>query len=119
MSSSLDAYLTSISNRLGEQTCRLTVVATIFLPLTFLTGFFGMNFAFLVGHIATPLAFFTGLGVMAISVPSLVLVVTRLNRRAAPLPTERRTRRVSMMSSRARAAAATASQGAGSNLSDA
>jgi magnesium transporter len=101
VSSSLDAYLTSISNRLGEQTRRLTVVATIFLPLTFLTGFFGMNFAFLVGHIATPLAFFIGLGVMAISVPSLVLVVTRLNRRAAALPAEHRTPRV-MMSSRAR-----------------
>ncbi len=88
VSSSLDAYLTSISNRLGEQTRRLTVVATIFLPLTFLTGFFGMNFAFLVQHIATPEAFFVGLAVMAVSVPSLVLVVTRLNRRAKPLPTE-------------------------------
>jgi magnesium transporter len=103
VSSSLDAYLTSISNRLGEQTRRLTVVATIFLPLTFLTGFFGMNFAFLVGHIDTPQAFFLGLGVMAVSVPSLVLVVTRLNRRAAPLPTEHRaSRRIGLMSERER-----------------
>jgi magnesium transporter len=86
LSGSLDAYLTSISNRLGEQTRRLTVVATIFLPLTFLTGFFGMNFAFLVGHIATPQAFFLGLAVMAVSVPTLVYVVTRLNNRADPLP---------------------------------
>ncbi|MEO8897334.1 MAG: magnesium/cobalt transporter CorA [Candidatus Dormibacter sp.] len=104
VSSSLDAYLTSISNRLGEQTRRLTVVATIFLPLTFLTGFFGMNFAFLVGHIDTPQAFFLGLGVMAVSVPSLVLVVTRLNRRAAPLPTEHRGRRIGLMSERDRRA---------------
>jgi magnesium transporter len=100
VSGSLDAYLTSISNRLGEQTRRLTVVATIFLPLTFLTGFFGMNFAFLVQHIDTPLAFFIGLGVMAVSVPTLVLVVTRLNRRATPLPTERRSRRIALMSDR-------------------
>jgi magnesium transporter len=100
VSGSLDAYLTSISNRLGEQTRRLTVVATIFLPLTFLTGFFGMNFAFLVGHIDTPLAFFISLAVMAVSVPSLVVVVTRLNRRATPLPTERAHGRVAMMSSR-------------------
>lgn len=101
VSSSLDAYLTSISNRLGEQTRRLTVVATIFLPLTFLTGFFGMNFAFLIGHIDTPLAFFVGLSVMAVSVPSLVLVVTRLNRRAAPLPPEQRPApRLGMRSSR-------------------
>jgi magnesium transporter len=33
------------------------VVATIFLPLTFLTGFFGMNFAWLVGRIDTEAAF--------------------------------------------------------------
>ena len=103
VSSSLDAYLTSVSNRLGEQTRRLTVVATIFLPLTFLTGFFGMNFAFLIGHIDTPQAFFIGLGVMAISVPSLVIVVTRLNRRAAPLPPERRgPKGIGLMSARAR-----------------
>ena len=103
VSGSLDAYLTSISNRLGEQTRRLTVVATIFLPLTFLTGFFGMNFAFLIGHIDTPQAFFIGLGVMAISVPSLVLVVTRLNRRATPLPADVRAgRRIAMMPSRSR-----------------
>ena len=100
MSGSLDAYLTSISNRLGEQTRRLTVVATIFLPLTFLTGFFGMNFAFLISHIDTPQAFFTGLGVMVISVPTLVLVVTRLNRQAAPIPAEHRARRLAMTSGR-------------------
>jgi magnesium transporter len=88
VSSLLDAYLTSISNRLGEQTRRLTVVATIFLPLTFLTGFFGMNFAFLVGHIASTQAFFLGLSLMAVSVPTLVVIVTRLNRRADPLPAE-------------------------------
>ncbi len=86
VSSSLDAYLTSVSNRLGEQTRRLTVVATIFLPLTFLTGFFGMNFAFLVGHIASVQAFFLGLGLMTVSVPTLVYIVVRLNNRAQPLP---------------------------------
>jgi magnesium transporter len=86
VSSLLDAYLTSVSNRLGEQTRRLTVVATIFLPLTFLTGFFGMNFSFLVGHIATAQAFFLGLSLMAVSVPTLVFVVIRLNNRADPLP---------------------------------
>ena len=108
VSGSLDAYLTSISNRLGEQTRRLTVVATIFLPLTFLTGFFGMNFAFLVTHIDSPLAFFIGLAVMAVSVPTLVLVVTRLNRRAAPLPPERHTARHIGLLSAARPPAAPA-----------
>jgi len=41
----LEAYLASISNRLGQVMKQLTVIATIFMPLSFLTGFFGMNFA--------------------------------------------------------------------------
>ncbi len=40
----LDAYLTATSNRLGQVMKQLTVIATIFMPLSFLTGFFGMNF---------------------------------------------------------------------------
>ncbi len=112
MSSSLDAYLTSISNRLGEQTRRLTVVATIFLPLTFLTGFFGMNFAFLVQHINSPQAFFLGLSLMAVSVPSLVVVVTRLNRRAEPLPSDTpRTRHPGLLPGRGRLAAGSSADG--------
>jgi len=42
---------------------QLTILATIFLPLTFITGFFGQNFAWLVGHISTDTAFIIyGLG---------------------------------------------------------
>jgi magnesium transporter len=44
MSSALDAYLSMTSNRMNEVMKRLTVVAAIFLPITFLTGVFGMNF---------------------------------------------------------------------------
>jgi magnesium transporter len=40
----LDTYLSSISNRLNEVMKVLTVISTIFIPLTFLVGAYGMNF---------------------------------------------------------------------------
>ena len=40
----LDIYLSSISNRMGEVMKVLTVIATIFIPLTFIAGVYGMNF---------------------------------------------------------------------------
>ena len=44
VSNMMDAYLATISNRLNEVMKRLTLLATIFMPITFITGFFGMNF---------------------------------------------------------------------------
>ena len=44
MSSLLDIYLSSISNKLNEVMKILTVISTIFMPLTFLVGVYGMNF---------------------------------------------------------------------------
>ncbi len=44
LSGMLDLYLSSISNRTNEVMKFLTVVGTIFLPLTFLVGVYGMNF---------------------------------------------------------------------------
>jgi magnesium transporter len=62
LSGALDLYLSTVSNRLNAISKQLTVVATIFLPLTFVTGFFGQNFGTLVRHINTPAAFW-GYGV--------------------------------------------------------
>jgi magnesium transporter len=40
----LEAYLSVTSNRLNQIMKVLTIISTIFLPLSFITGFFGMNF---------------------------------------------------------------------------
>jgi magnesium transporter len=42
--SMLDVYLSSLSNRLNESMRLLTIIATLFIPLTFITGVYGMNF---------------------------------------------------------------------------
>jgi magnesium transporter len=52
-----NALATLIDLRLNETSYWLTVVATIFLPLTFITGFFGMNFGWMVDNIDSPIAF--------------------------------------------------------------
>lgn len=44
MSSMMDIYLSSISNRMNEIMKVLTIMSTLFIPLTFITGAFGMNF---------------------------------------------------------------------------
>ncbi|MGB4056846.1 MAG: magnesium/cobalt transporter CorA [Alphaproteobacteria bacterium] len=44
VSSLSDLYLSSISNRMNEVMKVLTVIATIFMPLTFIVGIYGMNF---------------------------------------------------------------------------
>jgi magnesium transporter len=40
----LDMYLSSLSNRMNEVMKVLTIIATIFIPLTFVAGLYGMNF---------------------------------------------------------------------------
>ena len=51
LSGATDMYLSTVANRQGEINKQLTIIATIFLPLTFLTGFFGQNFSFLTSRI--------------------------------------------------------------------
>lgn len=45
----IEIYLSSLSNRMNEVMKVLTVIATIFMPLTFVTGVFGMNFRYMPG----------------------------------------------------------------------
>jgi magnesium transporter len=51
---------------------QLTIVATVFLPLTFITGFFGQNFAWLVTHVNSFTDFLT-LGIGAMVIPCVAL----------------------------------------------
>jgi magnesium transporter len=51
LSGAMDVYLSTVSNRLNSVMKQLTIIATIFLPLSWLTGFFGQNFGFEIKHI--------------------------------------------------------------------
>jgi magnesium transporter len=78
LTSAMDVYLSTVSNRLNQVITRLTVFATLFLPLTFLTGFFGMNFAWLVAHIAPAWTFWVlAVGVMLATTAAQLLFYRR------------------------------------------
>ena len=62
LTSAMDVYLSTVSNRLNAVMKQLAVIATIFLPLAWLTGFFGQNFGYLVRSIGGWEAF-VGLGI--------------------------------------------------------
>ena len=47
LSSMVDVYLSSVSYRMNDVMKVLTVIATIFIPLTFIAGVYGMNFEYM------------------------------------------------------------------------
>lgn len=70
LSGATDMYLSTVANRQGEISKQLTIIATIFLPLSFLTGFFGQNFTWLTGNVLnqTWSFFVLGLGLLVASI---------------------------------------------------
>jgi magnesium transporter len=78
LSGVMDTHLSTVSNRLNVVMKQLTIIATVFLPLAFLTGFFGQNFSWLVGHITGwwPFALF-GLGLELASAAGLLYLFRR------------------------------------------
>ena len=68
LTGAMDVYLSTVSNRLNVTMKTLTVIAALFLPLTFLTGFYGMNFAYLTSVLEPPyISFWIGIGTMLIA----------------------------------------------------
>ena len=78
LSSVMDTHLSTVSNRLNVVMKQLAIIATIFLPLSWLTGFFGQNFAFLVAHITGRATFFiVGIGTEIVAVGLLYILFKR------------------------------------------
>jgi magnesium transporter len=79
LSGATDLYLSTVSNRQNDVMKQLTVIATIFLPLSFITGFFGQNFGFMVNHlISRPWTFWViGVGSMLLTCAGLLVFFRR------------------------------------------
>ncbi|HEV7460941.1 MAG TPA: magnesium/cobalt transporter CorA [Solirubrobacteraceae bacterium] len=74
LTGAMDVYLSTVSNRLNAVMKQLTIVATIFLPLSVVTGFFGQNFGWLVRNITSFWAFAVfGIGGLVLSVVALMI----------------------------------------------
>jgi magnesium transporter len=65
VSGMLDTYLSSLSNRMNEVMKVLTIIATIFIPLTFVAGIYGMNFEFM-PELKWHWGYFAALGLMVV-----------------------------------------------------
>ncbi|MFL5820911.1 MAG: magnesium transporter CorA family protein [Solirubrobacteraceae bacterium] len=72
LTGAMDVYLSTVSNRLNGIMKQLTTIATIFLPLAFVTGFFGQNFGWMVARVNS-LAAFLVLGIGGVLLSGAVL----------------------------------------------
>lgn len=78
LSNLMDVYLTSTSNRMNEVMKVLTIIATIFIPLTFIAGVYGMNFQYM-PELEWRWGYFMSLGLMATVAAGLVVFFKRKN----------------------------------------
>jgi magnesium transporter len=76
LSGMLDIYLSSVSNRLNEVMKVLTIIATIFIPLTFIAGLYGMNFKNM-PELDWHYGYYMALGMMTVVVLIMVLFFWR------------------------------------------
>ena len=71
-----DIYLSSLSNRMNEIMKVLTIIATIFIPLTFIAGVYGMNFQYM-PELEWRWGYFVALGAMAILAAIMIVLFRR------------------------------------------
>jgi magnesium transporter len=79
LSGMVDIYLSSVSNRMNEIMKVLTIIATVFMPLTFLAGVYGMNFK-VMPELEWPWGYFALWGVM-VAIAIVMLIFFRRKRR--------------------------------------
>jgi magnesium transporter len=99
-SGTTDLYQSTIGNKMNLTMKQLGWVATFFLPLSFLTGFFGQNFTYLVAHLLSPTWVFWVFGLCLDAFAFAAVLFWYLNRergnlllRHVPLPPMPRRRR--------------------------
>ncbi len=76
ISGMLDIYLSSVSNRMNEVMKVLTIIATIFIPLTFVAGIYGMNFKHM-PELKWSFGYFWALGIMAAIAGAMIIYFRR------------------------------------------
>ena len=79
LTGAMDTHISTVSNRLNVVMKQLAIIATIFLPLSFLTGFFGQNFNLLVNHFLVHAWSFwaLGIGLEVVAVVALMVLFRR------------------------------------------
>jgi magnesium transporter len=78
LSGTTDAYLSVVSNQLNVVMKQLAIISTVFLPLSFITGFFGQNFSWLLARLGSWEVFaLLGVGSEVVAVGLLVVLFRR------------------------------------------
>ncbi|MBS1172977.1 MAG: magnesium Mg(2+) and cobalt Co(2+) transport protein CorA [Proteobacteria bacterium] len=76
MAGMLDMYLSSVSNRLNQEVRVLTVITTLFMPATLISGIFGMNFR-VMPWLEAPDGYLFALGLMALVALAMAMIFWR------------------------------------------
>ena len=74
----MESYATSVANKQAQVMNRLTIISAVFLPMTFLTGYLGMNMQWMVDHITSVEAYLVlGVGSFVTMVATTLLLFKR------------------------------------------